>query len=78
MLAATPDREGYPRIDARVDGRTLPMAVHRKVLEAFVGPAPKGLFALHRNRKRTDNRLSNLYWGTRSDSHIGTTRRVRK
>lgn len=42
--------------------------VHRLVLEAFVGPCPKGLETLHGNGVRTDNRLSNLRWGTSSEN----------
>ena len=39
--------------------------VHRLVLLAFVGPAPKGCEARHLNGKPYDNKLSNLQWGTR-------------
>lgn len=43
--------------------------VHRLVLETFVGPCPKGMEAMHLNSDRTDNRLANLRWGTRSENH---------
>lgn len=43
--------------------------IHRLVLSAFVGPCPEGCEALHGNDIRTDNRLSNLKWGTRSENH---------
>ena len=39
--------------------------VHRLVLLNFVGECPLGFQACHRNSDRTDNRLSNLVWGTR-------------
>lgn len=42
--------------------------VHRLVLLAFVGPAPDGHEACHRNDVANDNRLANLYWGTRADN----------
>lgn len=42
--------------------------VHRLVLLAFVGEAPTGHEACHRNDTPSDNRLANLYWGTRSDN----------
>ncbi len=42
--------------------------VHSLVLEAFVGPRPYGLECLHHDDDPTNNRLSNLRWGTRSDN----------
>ena len=43
-------------------------AIHRLVLMAFVGPCPPRHEACHRNGKKQDNRLANLYWGTRLDN----------
>lgn len=34
------------------------------ILETFVGPRPVGMMALHRDDIRSNNALSNLYWGT--------------
>ena len=42
--------------------------IHRLVLETFVGPCPKGMEACHNNGIRTDNRLENLRWDTRSNN----------
>jgi hypothetical protein len=42
--------------------------IHQLVLEAFVGPRPPGLECRHLNDDSTDNRLSNLVWGTRSEN----------
>lgn len=39
--------------------------VHTLILEAFIGPRPKGMLALHQNDVKLDNRLANLRWGTR-------------
>lgn len=45
-------------------------AVHRLVLQAFVGPCPEGMEACHNNGIATDNRLENLRWDTaQSNSH---------
>jgi hypothetical protein len=38
--------------------------VHRLVLEAFVGPCPKGMEALHKDHNPANCRLDNLRWGT--------------
>lgn len=44
--------------------------VHRLVLEAFVGLCPKGMETRHfPDRDKTNNRLSNLSWGTRSENY---------
>lgn len=44
------------------------LLVHRLVLFTFVGEPPEGYEACHRNDIGTDNRLINLYWGTRSEN----------
>lgn len=53
-------RCGYLRVvldDEQID-------VHRLVLETFVGPRPHGCETRHANRDTSDNRVSNLSWGT--------------
>jgi protein gp37 len=54
-------REGSPRGGERE-------LVHRLVLTAFVRSPHAGEQACHRNGDPSDNRLSNLYWGTQSDN----------
>lgn len=43
--------------------------VHSLVAEAFIGPRPEGLEVRHLNGDRTDNRATNLAYGTRSENH---------
>lgn len=52
-------------------------AIHRLVLEAFIGPCPKGLIGLHLNDIKTDNRLENLRWGTYSENNYDSVRNGR-
>ncbi|OZC62149.1 hypothetical protein CH267_00990 [Rhodococcus sp. 06-621-2] len=43
-------------------------SIHTLMMEAFVGPCPKGQEVLHSNGIGTDNRLPNLRYGTRSEN----------
>lgn len=45
-------------------GRTRTKKPHVLLLEAFVGPRPKGLQACHTNGDAFDNQLENLRWDT--------------
>lgn len=47
------------------DGSTLSTGVQRLVLEAFVGPCPRGMEARHLDSNPANCRLSNLEWNTR-------------
>lgn len=49
-----------------MDGKEY--ALHRVILETFVGPAPEGAVTRHLNDVRTDNRLENLAWGTQQEN----------
>lgn len=60
---------GYLKISLWVDGQEKTALVHRLVLETYVGLCPKGMEACHNNGIRTDNRLENLRWDTRSNNH---------
>ena len=59
---------GYPVIAMWANNKGVTKTVHRLVLEAFVGPCPDGMEALHADGTRTNNSLSNLRWGTRSEN----------
>lgn len=43
--------------------------VHSLVALTFLGPRPPGLEVAHLNGKKTDNRLSNLKYCTRTENH---------
>jgi len=67
-LKFRPSRTGYPRVALYRDGKQSVFAVHHLVLTAFVGPRPDGLLALHRDDKKQNNNVENLYWGTVADN----------
>jgi len=55
---------GYPHVHIFNKFRK----VHQLVLEAFVGPRPPGYEAAHLNGIRSDNRVENLKWVTKSEN----------
>lgn len=59
---------GYVGVILWRDGKYRNVRVHRLVLEAFVGPCPRGMETLHGNGQRNDNRLANLRWGTQEEN----------
>lgn len=59
-----PVSKEYYRIGLRKNGEQIKMFVHRLVLEAFVGPCPKGMEARHLDGNGRNNYISNLVWGT--------------
>lgn len=65
MLSTKRNRDyGYILVSIKAKGRLL----HHLVLEAFVGPRPEGMIALHKDDDPTNNKLSNLRWGTRKEN----------
>jgi len=46
-------------------GKARRRPVHRFVLEAFVGPCPKGMECCHNDGDPTNNHVDNLRWDTR-------------
>jgi hypothetical protein len=57
---------GHLRVVLRhPDGSGGPRSVHVLVAEAFIGPRPEGLLALHQDDDTSNNRATNIYWGTR-------------
>lgn len=59
---------GYRFVGLHRDGKTSYKHVHRLVAEAFI-PNPLGLLEVnHKNGLKTDNRVENLEWVTRSEN----------
>lgn len=61
-------RDGRITVRLSKHGRSRPHQLHRVVLEAFVGSCPAGMECRHLNGKASDNRLSNLAWGTHTEN----------
>lgn len=69
-IKGSPSNNGYLNFDAVVDGRRRTLYIHRIVCATFNGPPPDSRHdnACHRNDIKTDNRASNLYWGTKKQN----------
>lgn len=62
-------QRGYPRVYLSKLNITMAYFVHRLVLEAFVGPAPKGKTdGAHLDGDPSNCNLTNLIWATRSEN----------
>lgn len=58
----------YPVVALSVKGVMFRRLVHRLVLEAFVGPRPKGMECRHLDSNSLNNNVSNLMWGTHKEN----------
>ena len=67
VLRPGPSNYGHLSV---VLGRGKTRMVHELVLRAFVGDPPDKHECCHNNGVSTDNRLSNLRWGTRSENNV--------
>lgn len=56
------------------NSRAAQRRIHQIVLETFVGACPDGLEVRHLNDVPSDNRLSNLAYGTRSENVLDRVR----
>jgi hypothetical protein len=74
---------GYLHVGLGLEGRRLNRKIHQLVMQAFVGPCPEGMEVCHGPGGKTDNRLINLSYGTKSQNQVdrlrdGTDARGRK
>ena len=64
ILKGTPSRDGHTYVHLGNNKSKSLYAVHRIVLETFVGGCPVGMECCHGNGVAGDNRLQNLRWDT--------------
>jgi hypothetical protein len=64
---------GYPEVQLVLPSKK-PYKIHTLILTAFIGPRPPGLQARHLDDVKTNNRLSNLCWGTSSEDSYDMVR----
>lgn len=60
--------KGYMAVRVGFDGSIKQIYIHHLILEAFVGPCPKGMECCHGLGGPADNRLENLRWGTHGEN----------
>lgn len=60
---------GYRFVSLRAGGQTIKISVHRLVATVFHGQAPTpGMLVRHLDGDRTNNRATNLAWGSQSEN----------
>jgi hypothetical protein len=74
FLRLRPVGNGYRAVSLCKDGVARNYYVHALVLRAFVGEAPPNTEACHYDGDKTNNKLSNLRWDTRSSNRADSKR----
>lgn len=69
VLKPGQNNKGYLQVGLQSNSGMRSRRIHTLVLEAFVGPCPPGMIALHNDDDKTNNRLENLRWGTHSENY---------
>lgn len=74
MLTPCVDTTGYPFVNLHKDKKRFKRHVHRLVAEAFIPNPENKCDVNHKNGIRTDNRVENLEWNTRSENILHSYR----
>lgn len=59
---------GHLRVSLSKNGKITYHLVHKLILLSFIGKKPKGKECCHKDGNPANNKLSNLYYGTRSEN----------
>lgn len=62
LIGGQLDDEGYITMCLMVEGKRKFVRLHRMIAEAFLKKPSGNPQVRHKNGKKTDNRLVNLYW----------------
>jgi hypothetical protein len=66
---------GYLQVNlTRSDGSRYTDMIHRIVMRTFVGPPPSGMEVCHEDNDKSNNRLSNLRYGTHASNQADMAR----
>jgi len=68
VLKPSKCRGGYLQVVLSKNGIHKTHRIHRLVLEAFIGPCPRGKEVCHNDGNPQNNRLDNLRWDTRKEN----------
>lgn len=77
VLSAAFMKSGHRRVSLCRDSAPVSVLVHRLVLEAFVGPCPKGRQGCHDDGNPDNNEVTNLCWDTPSTNRYDCVRHGR-
>jgi hypothetical protein len=77
MLRQGPIGSGHLAVQIPRNGKRRTVYVHALVLEAFIGPRPRGQECRHLDDDKTNNTVGNLRWGTRSENTLDKVRNGR-
>lgn len=75
MRQVTRKADGRPCVTlVRSDGVKKQHSTHHWIARAFLGPKPEGQVVRHLNDVKTDNRISNLRYGTHAENSADAIR----
>lgn len=68
VMSPLPNTKGYLRVALYKDKKALYRSIHSLVMEAFVGPRPKGMHIAHIDHCKKNNGISNLCYCTAKEN----------
>lgn len=68
IMDGKPDKDGYIEVCFMVNGKKKFLKAHRVIAETFLKKENGKDQVNHKNKKRTDNRVSNLEWVSISEN----------